>query len=74
MEFQFLYIHEISYHIVMKLIFKIHKTALHIAVQNESLEIIKLLLKHEDINIHLKNQIFHNFIKFIQYFMISIYI
>lgn len=39
----------------MKFYFEFHKTALSIAIENENLEIIKLLLSNVKLNINLTN-------------------
>ena len=36
------------------------RTALHLAIENEQIEIIKLLLSRSDIDINVKDEVFNN--------------
>lgn len=42
---------------IQKLIFQSYKTALHLAVQNNNIQIIKLLLKMKDIDINIEDSL-----------------
>ena len=48
----------------MKLFHQFYKTALHIAVEKENIEIIKLLLTNDQIDVNTLNILKYYFIKF----------
>ena len=49
----------------MQLYYFFYKTALYLAVEKENLEIIKLLLTKDDIDVNI-NYVLFNFINFVQ--------
>ena len=54
---KFYHINKTSQYIIYKITFNIYETALHLACENNNLEIVKLLISNENLDINLFKEI-----------------